>query len=172
MPIQFVPGFAVPNVIKTDIGLKTVITTVQSSSTELTKATVVSSEVQTISDSITKYTVLFDVEGQKTQTVHLYDSTTKKTTAVISSEVNSVTASYLTTTVKDDQTVISSNNIIKISQVYPSVQQIIDFSKEKFDFIVEGSQISYVSIVPSQNSTTYVLEVTTSSETKVITVNQ
>jgi hypothetical protein len=122
MPIQFVPGFAVPNVIKTDIGLKTVITTVQSSSTELTKATVVSSEVQTISDSITKYTVLFDVEGQKTQTVHLYDSTTKKTTAVISSEVNSVTASYLTTTVKDDQTVISSNNIIKISQVYPSVQ--------------------------------------------------
>ncbi len=90
MPIQFVPGFAVPNVIKTDIGLKTVITTVQSSSTELTKATVVSSEVQTISDSITKYTVLFDVEGQKTQTVHLYDSTTKKTTTVTVTSIDSI----------------------------------------------------------------------------------
>jgi hypothetical protein len=43
MPIQFVPGFAIPNVIKTDVGLKTVITTVQTTSTELTKATVVSS---------------------------------------------------------------------------------------------------------------------------------
>ena len=33
MPIQFVPGFAIPNVIKTDVGLKTVITTVQTTST-------------------------------------------------------------------------------------------------------------------------------------------
>ena len=122
MPIQFVPGFAIPNVIKTDVGLKTVITTVQTTSTELTKATIVSSEVQPISDSITKYTVLFDLGGQKTQTVHLYDSTTQKTTAVTESEVTSVSASYLTTTVKDEQTVISSNNIIKIAEAYPSVQ--------------------------------------------------
>ena len=43
IPIQFVPGFAVPNVIKTVVGRKTVITTVQTTSTELTKATVVSS---------------------------------------------------------------------------------------------------------------------------------
>jgi hypothetical protein len=82
MPIQFVPGFAIPNVIKTDVGLQTVITSVQSTSTSLTKATTVSSEVQKISESITKYTVLFDLEGQKTQAVYLYDSTTQKPTAV------------------------------------------------------------------------------------------
>ncbi len=90
MPIQFVPGFAVPNVIKTDVGLKTVITTVQTTSTELTKATVVSSEVQPISDSITKYTVLFDLGGQKTQTVHLYDSTTQKTTTVTVTAIDTI----------------------------------------------------------------------------------
>ena len=90
MPIQFIPGFAVPNVIKTDVGLKTVITTVQTTSTELTKATVVSSEVQPISDSITKYTVLFDLGGQKTQTVHLYDSTTQKTTVVTVTNIASI----------------------------------------------------------------------------------
>ena len=122
MPIQFVPGFAIPNVIKTDIGLQTVIKTVQTTTTELTQATVVSSEVQSISDSITKYTVLFDLEGKKTQTVYLYDTTTQKPTSVTTSIVVPTTPTYFTTTVKDEQTVISSNSITKITEVYPSVQ--------------------------------------------------
>lgn len=92
IPIQFVPGFAIPNVIKTDVGLQTVITTVQTTSTQLTKATVVSSEVQPISDSITKYTILFDLEGQKTQTVYLYDSSTKKPTPVTVVHIESIKA--------------------------------------------------------------------------------
>jgi hypothetical protein len=66
----------VPTVIQTDNVLKAVITNIQSTNTALSTATTTSVEIQTISVNITKYTVVLEVNGEKTQAVYLTNPTT------------------------------------------------------------------------------------------------
>jgi hypothetical protein len=119
-PVSFIPGFAVPNAVQSDKGLQTVITTIHSSNTQLTTATTVSAEVQTISENVTKYTVVLDSNGEKTQAVYVWNPTTQVATQIVLTSVpENITSYYLTTTSTSEGTVIKSNSVSEITIKHP-----------------------------------------------------
>lgn len=81
-PVTFVPGFAVPNAEQNDNGLKNVISDIRGNKIEYANSTTISAQIQTISESVTKYTVIFEANGEQGQAVYLYDIPKKEITPV------------------------------------------------------------------------------------------
>jgi hypothetical protein len=128
-PVSFIPGFAVPNAVQSDKGLQTVITTIHSSNTQLTTATTVSAEVQTISENVTKYTVVLDSNGEKTQAVYVWNPTTQVATPIVVSPIPThIQPVYIKQeTTSEGATVLSTNNITYISQTISDFKNVSSF---------------------------------------------
>jgi hypothetical protein len=119
-PTTVIPDVAVVEAVKSDLGLKTVLTVIQQSKTEYVSAVPLTTEVQVLSGSVTKYTVVLDLKDHKDQAVYLYDSATKNTTTVSVTTISSNTSSYyVTETSTDGGAIVSSNSPAQIVDMYP-----------------------------------------------------
>ena len=77
-PAVLVPDSSISTTIKKDVGLRTVLKTIQKSSTHYRQAVPVSVEVQTLGDKTNKYVVVLEVNGKKEQKVYTYQKDTEE----------------------------------------------------------------------------------------------
>lgn len=82
-----IPSTLIPETIKKDAGLKTVITQITKSSTVYQTATTTSVEVQVFNENITQYNVLLEVNGKKEQFVSIFNKTTNAATTITVTQV-------------------------------------------------------------------------------------
>ncbi len=124
-----IPAVSIETAIQTDIGLQTVISNIHTTQTTLATATTVSVEQQTISESIIKYDVVLEVNGQQTQAVYIWNSQTHVVTPIVIAPVPAdVEAYFITTTQTEEGITIISNDVTQISVQYPSVTTVLNYA--------------------------------------------
>ena len=73
-PTISIPSVAIPTLVKTDEALYHVINLVHTSDPILTDVNPTTTEVQNISETVTKYTLVMETEEKKEQIVIIYNS--------------------------------------------------------------------------------------------------
>ena len=129
IPTTVIPSVSIEQAIQTDKGLQTVISNIHTTQTTLATATTVSVEHQTISKEVTKYTVVLESNGEKSQAVYVWNAQTQIATpivvAVIPSKVDSY---YITTTQTEEGLTVTSNNVQQISSQYSEVTNVLTYA--------------------------------------------
>jgi hypothetical protein len=89
-----IPAVQIPESIKKDNGLKTVITQISKISTQFSTSTVSSVEVHTYDEKTVQYNVIMDVKGDKQQFVLMWNKTNNVATPIsivpVSSEIKTI----------------------------------------------------------------------------------
>lgn len=151
-----------------DTGFKTVLTTLQQSSQVYKSAVAVSTQVQQVSETVTKYNVVIEVAGKKEEKVYIYDSTTKKVelfaTVVVPAVIKQVSTVERTI---NDQTTVISNHIESVQISYPQTTTVLSVLKKE----IPNVKIDAVVVVPESNSSS-VTFISTSTTGKEFVVNK
>ncbi len=88
-------------------------------------------EVQQLSQTVIQYTVLIEVKQKIEQLVVIYNSATKESKIVATSEVKAEAKPYYVTEVETETgPAVESNNVDQITQVQPEFPQVLEFSNE------------------------------------------
>lgn len=91
----------------------------------------VNTEVQQLSQTVIQYTVLIEVKQKIEQLVVIYNSATKESKIVATSEVKAEAKPYYVTEVETETgPAVESNNVDQITQVQPEFPQVLEFSNE------------------------------------------
>jgi hypothetical protein len=91
----------------------------------------VNTEVQQLSQTVIQYTVLIEVKQKIEQLVVIYNSATKESKIVATSEVKADAKPYYVTEVETETgPAVESNNVDQITQVQPEFPQVLEFSNE------------------------------------------
>lgn len=88
-------------------------------------------EVQQLSQTVIQYTVLIEVKQKIEQLVVIYNSATKESKIVATSEVKAEAKPYYVTEVETETgPAVESNNVDQITQVQPEFPQVLEFSNK------------------------------------------
>lgn len=117
--------------ITKDSGLKTVLVTIQESSSQYKTAIPLTVEVQTLNDNINKYVVVLDVNGKKEQKVYTFQKDNETPEHVATTSIPAViTPRRVVQTVVDNQKVTVSNSVEQIEVLYPETKEVIKIAKQ------------------------------------------
>jgi hypothetical protein len=154
--------------IQKDTGFKSVLTTIQQTSTEYTSASAQSVQVQVLSDTVTKYNVVVEVAERKEEKVYIYNNVTKvvdlQATVIIPAVIKPL---VVVEKITAEQTTVVSNQIEKLTVSYPQTTTVLaEIRKE-----IPNIQIDTVMVTAHSNSSQITL-VSTSTTGKELIINK
>lgn len=154
--------------IQKDVGLRSVLQTIQQSAVSYHTAIPLTVEVQQMGVNATTYVVVLEVSGQKEQKVYVYNKENKSTQHIATTIVPAVIVPKMTTsTVVENKKVTISNSVELVQQSHPETTQAVNLLiKDK-----PKSSIESVMVMPEGNTTEVTL-ITKNETTKEYTIEK
>ena len=174
-PVIVIPSIAIATVIKTDKVYMSVIAQVQTTDITLAQVIPTSIEMQQISATITKYTMVLIKQQVSTQVVVLYDSTTQSSTVITTGIVQAhVKPYYVTTTEVEGGTIIDTNSVTEITTTHTEATAVLEYSNTYLQTSTNWTDISHIQVVPSPvigGNIIYVIETKNTTSTQKIEIS-